>query len=181
MALVGALEDAEIAFRQLEFAIRLLSYCELHPVNPDQFDTDHTVLLENGNLHFPPGHFSDPHNILRAAGIGVLLSMSASAIALNECFVAIGMESNAEANDNIIRLRTLIYMVRCTHAHNIAAPTWLVKLRYQRDMTVDLSGTPLTMALCALNGQPFHIDQIGGYENWYRIRSTALTYLQSRL
>jgi hypothetical protein len=60
-----ALEDIEIAFRQLEFAIKLLSFCELSSINPADFDTDHVVLLEGGNLHFPTGQFSDQDSLNR--------------------------------------------------------------------------------------------------------------------
>ena len=33
-----AVEDVEIGFRQLEFAIKLLSYCELGKINPAEFE-----------------------------------------------------------------------------------------------------------------------------------------------
>lgn len=74
MNLIEALEDVEITFQQLEFAIKLLSYCELGKIEPKDFDTDHTVILENGNLSFPIGHFSDPDNIIRADKVAVLLT-----------------------------------------------------------------------------------------------------------
>jgi hypothetical protein len=53
-----ALEDVEIGFRQLEFAIKLLSYCELGNIRPADFDTDHLVMLEDGSLKFPRGKFN---------------------------------------------------------------------------------------------------------------------------
>jgi hypothetical protein len=41
-------------------------------------------------------------------------------------------------------------------------------------ITVDLeSSTSIALDLQALNGQRFLIDQLGGYENWYRIRDAA--------
>lgn len=41
-----ALEDVDRAFRHLEFAIRLMCYCEQDHLDLDQFDTDVSVVLE---------------------------------------------------------------------------------------------------------------------------------------
>ena len=45
MLIQDALDDVDIAFRQLEFAIKLLSFCELGNIKPSDFDTDHIVFL----------------------------------------------------------------------------------------------------------------------------------------
>lgn len=57
MTLNEALEDVEIAFLQVEFAIKLLSYCELERIDASEFDTDNIVRLQDGNLRFPRGHW----------------------------------------------------------------------------------------------------------------------------
>ena len=168
-----ALEDIDIAFRQLEFAIKLLSFCELGNINPKEFDTDHVVLLDDGNLHFPPGHFSDQDSLIRAASISVLLAFGASALLLDKGFEAMSIVPNPEASDNAGKLRSLIYMVRCAQAHGIADPHWEVRGKYAQTVTVDLAGAQISLDLAALHGQRFHIDQLGGYENWYRIRAAA--------
>jgi hypothetical protein len=72
MKISDALEDIDIAFKQLEFAIRLLTFCELEKLDPNAFDTNHLVKLETGNLHFASGHFSDLNNIIKAAGVSRL-------------------------------------------------------------------------------------------------------------
>jgi hypothetical protein len=64
-------------------------------------------------------------------------------------------------------------MVRCAQAHGIADPHWEVRGRYGRTLTVDLAGAPISLDLASLHGQRFDIDQLGGYENWYRIRAAA--------
>ena len=111
-----AREDIDIAFRQLEFTITLLSFCELGKINPQDFDTDHLVMLENGSLHFPSRHFSDTDSIISAARISVLIAFSASVLTLDKGFEVMGMDPNPEASDNTQRLRTLIYMVRCARS-----------------------------------------------------------------
>jgi hypothetical protein len=173
MEIHEALEDIEIVFRQLEFAIKLLSFCELGNIDPKEFDTDHVVLLERGNLHFPSGQFSDKDSLERAANISVLLAFSASVLVLDKAFEVVGITPDPEAGDNLGRLRALIYMVRCAQAHGIADPRWEARGRFARMITVDLEGIPISLDLQALNGERFHIDQLGGYENWYRIRNVA--------
>jgi hypothetical protein len=65
----------------IEFAIKLLSYCELEKIDAPEFDTDHIVLLQNRNLGFPMGHFSDSENIVKAAMVTVSLAFGASVLA----------------------------------------------------------------------------------------------------
>jgi hypothetical protein len=68
MKIQDALDDVDIAFRQLEFAIKLLSFCELGNINPSDFDTDHIVFLGTERLNFPRGKFNDRDSIIKAAG-----------------------------------------------------------------------------------------------------------------
>jgi hypothetical protein len=173
MEIHEALEDIDIAFRQLEFSIKLLSFCELGNINPKDFDTDHIVMLEGGSLNFPIGHFSDADSLIRGASICVLLEFSASVLVLDKGFEIIGIKPDPEATDDLGKLRALIYMVRCAQAHGIADPRWEARGRFARSITVDLHGTPVTLDLQKLNGERFHIDQLGGYLNWYRIRDAA--------
>jgi hypothetical protein len=48
-----------------------------------------------------------------------------------------------------------------------------VLLRNIRCITVDLGETQISLDLQAMHGQRFHIDQLGGYENWYRMPAAA--------
>ncbi len=57
--LENALQDVEYAFRQLEFAIKLMCYCELGHVDVEKFDTDVTILLERENVGFSSGGFAN--------------------------------------------------------------------------------------------------------------------------
>jgi hypothetical protein len=116
-----ALTDLDLAFRQLEFTIKLLSFCELGQIDPSEFDTDHFVELGNERLHFPSGKFCDPISIVRAAGTSVLIAMSASALVLDDAFNAFRILPKPEAVDNDGQIRALVYMVRCAYAHGIAA------------------------------------------------------------
>jgi hypothetical protein len=175
MELYEVLEDIDIVFRQLEFAIKLLSFAELENIDPKAFDTDHVVMLERGSLHFPAKHFSDTDSIIQAANIFVLIAFSASALVLDKGFEVIGMKRDPEARDNVGRLRALTYMIRCAQAHSVSDPRWEVRGEFARVLTVDLGdGDPISLDLTQLHGQRFHIDQLGGYIAWYKIRDTAL-------
>lgn len=162
MEIHEALEDIDIAFRQLEFTIKLLSFCELGNVNPTEFDRDHIVLLEGGNLHFPTGQFSDQDSLNRAASISVLLAFSASVLVIDKGFEVIGVPPDPESNDDLSKLRALIYMVRCALAHSIADPRWEARGKFARTISLDLDGAQIPpLDLQALNGQRFHISLLG--------------------
>lgn len=171
--LTEVLQELNIAFSQLEFAVRLLSYCEQGHVKPSDFDTDHLTQLPNGNLHFPSGNYSDEESICRAASVNVIMAFGTSVLALDQAFDAFGIRPDAEAGDNITRLRTVVYMARCAYAHRIADPRWEVRGKYRRTLVVELLGQQLSLDLAALDGAGFDIDTIGGYVGWYEIHRLA--------
>jgi hypothetical protein len=173
-----ALTDVEIAFRQLEFSIKLLTFCELGSINPADFDTDHIIELGNERLHFPSGKFGDQASLERAAGTSVLTAMSASVLVLDDAFAAFGVPRDPTAVDNKGQLRALIYMVRCAYAHGIAAPVWEVRNHFLRTFSLSLVGFSFSVDLRAMDGQPFDVEQIGGYANWCRMRDEALRVLK---
>jgi hypothetical protein len=179
MTLKEALEDIEIAFLQLEFAIKLLSYCELKKINAPDFDTDHTVILQNGNLEFPTGYFRDPDNIIKAAKVTVSLAFGASAFALDKAYEVAGVPKDPLSDDNAVRLRTLIYMVRCAYAHGIADPKWEVRGAYKRSMTLNLTNECLIkINFGELDGQDFNFEHLGGHGSWFLIRNAAVETLR---
>jgi hypothetical protein len=178
MDIAQALEEIHIAISHFVFTIKLLSYCEGGNLNPKDFDTDHIVRLQGGTLRFPTGAFNDTKSLIHEANIGVLIAFSASVLALDKGFEVAGIKSDAEAKDNIGRLRTLIYMLRCAEAHGIADPHWEARGNFARSFRVDLDGTQISLDFKALHGQRFHIDQLGGYVNWWRICAASLEHLE---
>jgi hypothetical protein len=171
--LTETLQEVAIAFRQLEFAIRLLSYCELGGIQPSDFDAPHLTQLPNGSLHFPSGSFADETAILSAANINVITALGACFLVLDQAFEAFGINPDPDAADNIVRLRTLIYMVRCSFAHRIGDPRWEVRGKYRRQLVVMLPSKFISLDLQTLNGAAFDIDVIGGYVGLYEMRGLA--------
>jgi hypothetical protein len=150
MTVKDALDDVEIAFRQLEFSIKLLSFCELGNITPSDFDTDHIVILGSERLNFPTGKFVDVDTIIKAACSSVLIAFSASVLALDDAFQAAGMKPCPEAVANDSQLRTLVYMARCAYAHGIATPRWKVRGKYCRTLSVNLGSTTISLDLPTL-------------------------------
>ena len=111
-----AIEDVEIGFRQLEFAIKLLSYIELGKINPVDLDTAHLVQLGIANLHLPSVNFQTTDALVRAAQINLIIAFSATTLVLDQAFDAIGMKPDWLATDDAGKLRLLVYMVRCAYA-----------------------------------------------------------------
>jgi hypothetical protein len=129
--------------------------------------------LPNGSLHFPGGNYADKEAICHAASINIIMAFGTSVLALDQAFDAFGIKPNAEATDNFIRLRTLVYIVRCAYAHRISDPRWEVRGKYRRALVVELSSQTISLDLEALDGTGFDIDSIGGYVGWYDIHKMA--------
>ena len=173
MTLDEALCDVKIAFLQVEFSIKILSYCQQKKINPSEFDLDEIVLLENGNLHFPTGHFRSWENIVRAASVTVASALGNSALVLNDAWEAAGVGSDPDSDDETIKLRTLVYMIRCAYAHGISNPIWQVQDKYKRVIEVSLPDETITLDLCRLNGKRFEFSTLGGHANWFKIRNAT--------
>ncbi|MEY9590994.1 hypothetical protein ABIA06_003285 [Bradyrhizobium yuanmingense] len=178
--LTEILQELAIANRNFEFAIRLLSYCELGNIKPSDFDTDHLTQLPNGSLHFPSGRFADQDSIEGAANVNVLVAFGASVLALDQAFESFGPKPDIESNDNIVRLRTLVYMMRCAYAHRIADPRWEVRAKYRRTLVVMLKSFEIKLDLAPLDQAAFDIDAIGGYLGWYEIHDLARAHFHKR-
>ena len=177
MTLDDALVDVDIAFLQVEFSIKLLSYCELEKIDPAELDTNQIVLLEHKNLRFPPGNFSKLEDIVRAASVTVSLALGASALTLDKAWDVAGIRPDPRSEDGTVKLRTLVYMVRCAYAHGVADPKWEVRRNYRQVLDVYLLSAPVTLNLCELHGQGFDFAQLGGHARWFEIRDVSVATL----
>lgn len=178
ISLADALEDVRIAFLQVEYAIKMLCYVEGGNVDPAVFDTDHTILLEKGNLGFPSGHFAHYDDLVRAASVSVSLALAASALILDTAFDVAELKRNPASNHPIGRLQNLIYMVRCAYAHGISDPRWEVKPKYRQKISVPIGSKCIDVDLNALHGTPFTFEQLGGHNMWFQIRDEATSALK---
>ena len=177
MTLTDALTDVDIAFRQVEFSIKLLSYCELEKIDPSEFDTDHTTRLETDNLHFPQGHFTSLENIVRAACVCVSSALGTSALALNKAWEVAGIAPDPDSEVETTKLRTVVHMIRCAYAHGVADPKWEVRGAYLRTLKVSLRRGSIELDLRNLHGQSFDFDQLGGHGKWLEIRDETVATL----
>ena len=127
MTLDDALVDVGIAFVQVKFSIKLLSYCELDRISLAEFDTHQVVLLEQENLAYPTGRFSTQEDIVRAAMVAVSLAFAGSALTPDKAWDIAGIRPDPHSADGAVKLRTLVHLVRCTYAHGVADPMWEVR------------------------------------------------------
>ncbi len=174
MMLDDALTDINIAFLQVEFSIELLSYCELKKIDPENIDTNETVLLEHDSLTFPPGHFRKLEDIIRAAAITFSSALGASALTLDKGWEVAGIPPNPLSADESVKLCTLVYMVRCTYAHGSADPKWKVRGNFRQVLEVELPNSPLKLDLRELDGHNFSFDVIGGHARWFEIHDASV-------
>jgi hypothetical protein len=179
MTVAEALQDVEIAFQQIEFALKVSAYWEHPQMISEDFEADLLVQLPEGDLHFPTDHFSKKENILRAAEISVSLTFGASALALDQALKAAGFKVNPESEDAFDQLRCVVYLVRCAFAHGIAAPVWNARKKKLRTYTLRTGAEAVVVDLIALNGSSFSFESLGGHKNWYRIRDAVVQKVEA--
>jgi len=175
--LENALQDIEYAFRQLEFAIKLMCYCDLGHIDRNKFDTDVTILLEQENIGFSSDTFTDQKLIVVASQMMVGTSFGVSAIILDAAYKAAGIRLNIKSREPQDDLQVLVYMVRCAFAHNMAAPRWnargsdfarVFSLPLEQESKIDLT---------LINGSDFKYEHIGGFAQWYKIKDAVVRVL----
>ncbi len=170
-----ALSDVDRAFRHLEFAIKLMCYCELDHLDRRRFDTDVAILLERENVSFPAGTFQSLQAVVSAAQALVGVCFGISATVLDAAFEAASIPRRPQSRTSADELRSLVYMIRCAFAHNPAFPCWEARGQdFSRTMTVQLNGGELLrIDLASLHCKPFEYEHIGGFANWYKVRAAA--------
>jgi hypothetical protein len=169
-----ALTDVGYAFQHLEFAIRLMCYCESGHLDLTNLDTDLSILFERENVGFPSGKFATIEAVVPASQALVGMAFGTSAMVLDAAFDVAGLKGKPHSRKPEDELRTLVYMVRCAFAHNPALPLWEARGKdYARMLSLPVCGTPLSIDLASLHGQPFEYDHIGGFAMWLRIRAAS--------
>ena len=170
-------ERIDQAFLQLEFAIKLLTYVELGKLDKKEFDVDVTLLLKENNLTFRNDTFQKYDDLINAVQNNYNITLGFTAILLNSCFEEAG--TNHDPKDNLFKaeIRSLIYMIRCAFAHDMMSPKWEVRGKYNRILNIQFEDYKLEINLCKLDGQPFEVSQIGGIDNYYKVKDAAQGFL----
>lgn len=178
-SIAEALADVEHAFRHLEFAIKLMCYSEGGHLDLETFDADTMILLNTESVGFSDKHFSSNEAVIPASQALVGMAFGTSAMVLEAAFEVAGLSRKPKSRLPSDELRTLVYMVRCAFAHNPAFPLWEARgPEHARIVSVVLQGSPFSIDLSSLHGQPFDYEHIGGFANWLKIKSECLALLQ---
>lgn len=171
-----ALGDVDLAFRQFEFAVKLMLYCENSEIDKDKFDGDITYLEEKGdNMVFPDNSFGSYDEIVSCSRINVSLAFAATAIALDSAFKVAGFKHTPDLAGDV---RAMVYMVRCVFAHGITDPKWEVRGGHRKKVHLDLNGVSLEVDFAQLNGSVFDYKHVGGWSGWYRIKDAAIALIR---
>jgi len=169
-----ALADVGYAFRHLEFAIRLMCYCESGHLDLPNLDADVSILFERENVGFPSGTFATIEAAIAATQALVGMAFGTSAMVLDAAFEVASLKRKPLSRQPEDELRTLVYMVRCAFAHNPALPLWEARGKeYARTLSFAVGDAALSLDLASLNGKPFDYNDIGGFGNWLRIRTAS--------
>ena len=167
------MEDAELSFKLLEFAIRTMCYSELNKIDAHLFGQELQVNLEEENVCFPAGLFQDQDEIIKVAQMNVGAAFAATAISL-DCM----LEGRNNLPSNIAALGKLVAAVRNAFTHGVAAPSWFVKPHKEESIDLGFINGPV-INLGALNGKEFIYSQLGGFAVWYRVKHEMLSYISS--
>lgn len=176
-----ALSDVKNAFLYLEFAIRLMCYCELDHLDLTNLDTDMAILFERENVGFSSGSFATKEVVVSTSKALVGIAFGTSAMVLDAAFDVAGLKRNPHSRQPEDELRTLVYMVRCAFAHNPALPLWHARgNEYARMLRLSVDGENISIDLKSLHEQPFEYNQIGGFAMWLRIRAASEALLLTK-
>lgn len=161
---VELLEDVELSFKLFEFSVRTMCYAELDEVNVEIFGRDLQLILEEENISFSDGSFTNNSEIVKVSQMAVSIAFGGTAICL-DC----SLEHIKELDEKLTILKSLIKAVRNAFSHGIAAPRWYLKAHKREILDLAFIDGPV-INLEELNDQPFDYSQLGGLAVWYRIK-----------
>ncbi|WP_299977045.1 hypothetical protein [Desulfobacula sp.] len=178
---MSPLEQVQQAFLQLSWAIKLSSFLQKHlPTNKVDFDHFHSVDDPDdpdGCICLPDDQFNSINDIYLGAENAILRSVGDLFLAFDTALGEAGKKNDPSAQDSFGQLRILIYMSRCSFAHNVLAPCWEVRGKYRRQIEIKLTDISLQLDLRELADKPFDIKQIGGYLQLFKIKDYIIQIL----
>jgi hypothetical protein len=164
------LEQVQQAYLHLCWAIKFDSYLRLHPpAHKVNFDNPQSITDPADTCWLPGEQFDTIDDILLGAENSILLSVGTLFLALDTAINEGGLSMGTSDQDALGQLCILIYMCRCAFAHNVLAPRWEVRGKYCRQLEIMLPNISLHIDLNQLAGMPFDINQIGGYDQLFKI------------
>lgn len=170
-------ERIGLAFRNIEYSLRMLDYIERGELDRPSFDRDLAFGKETGYVHCHSGAFRTDGTLKAAAHNAYLGAIGVSVIVLDTACNKAGLPVNAEATKNSGKVRNVIYQLRCSYAHDMLHPVWSAHHRYCRLYRWELFGRNRRLDLRALTGKPCRLSDIGGLSAYFDIRNEVLRWL----
>lgn len=173
-----AIQDIEIAFHQVEYCLKASAYWDRDEFTVDKFETDLTVRLPEGDIHFPTMQLSLLENIRKAAETSIVIAYGITALTLDQALESAEIQVDPNSSDEFDQLRCVIYLVRCAYAHRFAQPYWDVYRDKKKVYQYTVGEKHVTVDTNSLNGQEFDFPQIGGHKAWHEIKDIVIERLR---
>jgi len=174
------LKNINQAFLQLEFSLKLLTHFELVKVNKDEFDTNVRIRGKYINLDIPHNRFNTYNDLVIAADNTCSITLGFTSIVLDDSLQSAGFSHKPQDKSTDGLVRTLIYLIRCAYAHNMMYPIWEIKTKYIYKIEIPLKYEVIELDLSQKNGKPFHINDIGGFQNYLEIKDKVINLIETK-
>lgn len=150
------------AFRQLDFAVKLLNFIEKGKLDRAELDVPVEVALSGGKARVDDKIFRDQEDLLKAARHNVNINAGMAAIALDSVYEQANVPPDPRRMEPAEDLRSLVRMIRSAFAKDLIAPKWEVRGRFVRAYRLQLGNVPEEIDLSARDQTPFEFHDIGG-------------------
>jgi hypothetical protein len=163
---------AKIATARSVFAmaLRLNSEAIAGRIRRTIFERTVQVVTGGTGLQLPPYLKGTREDLLYGIFNLVLISLSASALTLDETLTEVFGPLSADTDTNRHNLRVMVHQIRNAFAHNPIRPKWIVFDKYRCEYPISLDdGTAFCFDARALDGDGIKPDQVGGLEFWVKL------------
>ena len=170
------IEKINQAFIQLSFCLKNMCYFELEPrkINKEDFDTEVQFLDERVIL--PQNEFITYDDLILAAQNQVNICIGFTAIVVWDTVESFNKSKLDTEEKNII---DLFYMIRCAFVHQAINPVWKVNNKqYKRVFEIKIGDSSITVDLTDKDSRPFKPEDIGGYQNYYKLKDSIIELLK---
>ena len=169
---MDSVEKVNQAFLQLSYCLKNMCYFEMTKVDKNLFDCD--THFNFSSIILPASEFKTYDDLILASQNNVMICLGFTTIVLD--FVV--NDASLRLSQNTKNLVDLLHMIRCAFAHDMIEPKWnITKSQYNRPIEISLVNSKVNIDLTSKNGEPFKIEDIGGYENYYKMKDEIIKLL----
>ncbi len=167
------------AFRQLDFAIKFVSYVERRKVELSELDSTAEVHIAGENVRVEGKTFRDYDDLATAAQKNFLITMGMTAAALESAFTTANIPADPRRLEPAADVRSVVWMICCAFRSDPMAPKWEIRTRFARTFALHLENVPAEVDLRTKDKSDFHIADIGGVKGYVDIKNEVKRLLSA--